>query len=63
MTAWIDLEGAVNARAVVPGRLLRSDNLQDLTRGDVQHLVDDHGLRAVIDLRTGVEVALEGRGR
>jgi protein tyrosine/serine phosphatase len=59
---WIDLEGAVNARAVVPGRLLRSDNLQDLTPRDVQHLVEDHGLRAVIDLRTGAEVQLEGPG-
>jgi protein-tyrosine phosphatase len=70
---WIDLEGAVNARdvggiavigggAIAPGRLLRSDNLQDLTTADVAHLVDDHGLRAVIDLRTGVEVRLEGPG-
>jgi protein tyrosine/serine phosphatase len=70
---WIDLEGAVNARdvgglpltgggAVTPGRLLRSDNLQDLTPGDVAHLVDDHGVRAVIDLRTGAEVRLEGPG-
>jgi protein tyrosine/serine phosphatase len=69
---WIDLEGAVNARdvggipladgsgAIAPGRLLRSDNLQDLTPADVDHLVDDHGVRAVIDLRTGVEVRLEG---
>jgi protein-tyrosine phosphatase len=62
VTAWIDLEGAVNARAVVPGRLLRSDNLQDLTERDVAHLVEDHRLRAVIDLRTGVEVRLEGPG-
>jgi protein tyrosine/serine phosphatase len=62
VTAWIDLEGAVNARAVVPGRLLRSDNLQDLTQRDVEHLLDDHGLRAVIDLRTGAEVRLEGPG-
>jgi protein-tyrosine phosphatase len=70
---WIDLEGAVNARdvggvplagggAVAAGRLLRSDNLQDLTPGDVDHLVDDLGLRAVIDLRTGVEVRMEGPG-
>lgn len=59
---WIDLEGAVNARAVVPRRLLRSDNLQDLTPSDIQHLVEDHQLRAVIDLRTGVEVRLEGPG-
>ncbi|HWH95445.1 MAG TPA: tyrosine-protein phosphatase [Baekduia sp.] len=70
---WIDLQGAVNARDVggIPlagggviagGRLLRSDNLQDLTAGDVAHLLDDHGVSAVIDLRTGVEVRLEGPG-
>lgn len=70
---WIDLEGAVNARdvggipltgggAVATGRLLRSDNLQDLSPADVAHLVEDHGVRAVIDLRTGVEVRLEGPG-
>jgi hypothetical protein len=70
---WIDLEGAANARdvggiplvaggSVVPGRLLRSDNLQDLSPADVAHLIDDHGLRAVVDLRTGVEVRLEGPG-
>ncbi|HWI72677.1 MAG TPA: tyrosine-protein phosphatase [Baekduia sp.] len=70
---WIDLEGAVNVRdvggipladggAVASGRLLRSDNLQDLTPGDVDRLIDDHRLRAVIDLRTGVEVRLEGPG-
>jgi hypothetical protein len=70
---WIDLEGAVNARdlggvplagggAVAPGRLLRSDNLQDLSPADVVHLVEDHGLRAVVDLRTIVEVRLEGPG-
>jgi protein-tyrosine phosphatase len=59
---WIDLEGAANARAVVPGRLLRSDNLQDLTAADIRHLVEDHGLTAVIDLRTGAEVRLEGPG-
>jgi protein tyrosine/serine phosphatase len=70
---WIDLEGAVNARdlggvplrdggAIAPGRLLRSDNLQDLSAADVAHLVEDHGLRAVVDLRTAVEVRLEGPG-
>jgi protein tyrosine/serine phosphatase len=70
---WIDLEGAVNVRdvggiplagggAIAGGRLLRSDNLQDLTPADVDRLVEDHGLRAVIDLRTGVEVRLEGPG-
>lgn len=70
---WIELEGAVNARdvaglplsaggAVTAGRLLRSDNLQDLTPGDVDHLVDDRRVRAVIDLRTASEVRLEGPG-
>jgi protein-tyrosine phosphatase len=71
---WIDLDGAVNARdlgglaladgsgTIAPRRLLRSDNLQDLTSRDVATLVDDHGLRAVIDLRTGAEVRLEGPG-
>jgi protein-tyrosine phosphatase len=70
---WIDLEGAVNARdvggiplvtggTVTAARLLRSDNLQDLSPADVAHLVEDHGVRSVIDLRTGVEVRLEGPG-
>jgi hypothetical protein len=30
---WISLDGAANARAVVPGVLLRADNLQSLTPG------------------------------
>ena len=71
--AWIDLDGTVNARdvgglplrdgGVVPsGRLLRSDNLQDLTPADVKRLVVDHRLRRVVDLRTGVEVLREGDG-
>lgn len=57
---WIDLDGAVNARAVVPGRLLRADNLQALSEADVALLVGEHGLRTVIDLRTDNERALEG---
>jgi protein-tyrosine phosphatase len=59
---WIELEGAVNARAVVPGALLRSDNLQGLTEHDIRILVDDQGLELVLDLRTGNEVRLEGPG-
>ncbi|HEX3802318.1 MAG TPA: tyrosine-protein phosphatase [Solirubrobacteraceae bacterium] len=59
---WIELDGAVNARAVVPGVLLRSDNLQALSARDIRHLVDEHGLEVVLDLRTDVEVALEGPG-
>jgi protein-tyrosine phosphatase len=52
----------VNARAVVPGVLLRSDNLQSLTPGDVRVLVDEEGVEVVLDLRTDVEVSLEGPG-
>lgn len=59
---WIELDGAVNARAVVPGVLLRSDNLQALTPGDVRTLVDDHSVEVVVDLRTETEIALEGPG-
>lgn len=70
---WIDLDGAANARdlgglpttdgsTVQAGRLVRSDNLQGLTESDVRLLVDDIGVRAVVDLRTGVEVRSEGPG-
>jgi protein tyrosine/serine phosphatase len=70
---WIDLQGAVNVRdlgglptedgrTIVPDRLIRSDNLQSLTESDVRALVDEHGVRAVADLRTGVEIASEGPG-
>jgi protein-tyrosine phosphatase len=69
---WIDLDGAANARDlgglpadhrwVRPNRLIRSDNLQQLTPGDIQRLVDEHDVRAVADLRTQTEVDLEGPG-
>jgi protein tyrosine/serine phosphatase len=70
---WVDLEGAVNVRDLgglevagggrtAPGVLLRSDNLQALTKRDVGRLVDEHGVRVVVDLRTGTEVQLEGPG-
>ena len=70
---WIDLEGAVNVRdlgglptedgrVIARDRLIRSDNLQSLTEHDVRLLVDEHHVRAVADLRTGVEVASEGPG-
>src|SRR5579871_2664374 len=59
---WIDLDGAVNARAVVPGVLIRSDNLQALSDRDVRELIDEHQLEVVLDLRTDVEVVLEGPG-
>jgi protein-tyrosine phosphatase len=70
---WLPLEGAANARdlgdlptsdggSIAPGRLLRSDNLQGLTERDVRLLVDELHLRTVVDLRTTVEVDLEGPG-
>jgi protein-tyrosine phosphatase len=75
MTAarWLALEGAANARdlgglaltgggTTAPGVLLRSDNLQGLTGADVRRLVEDVGVRVVVDLRTGIEVELEGPG-
>ncbi|MCW2681256.1 MAG: tyrosine-protein phosphatase [Frankiales bacterium] len=73
MTAWIELEGAVNVRDVGglptvdgrttrPGVLLRADNLQDLTETDVTRLVDDLRLQTVVDLRSTGEVHLAGPG-
>jgi protein-tyrosine phosphatase len=47
---------------IVPGALLRADNLQSLSDRDVRRLVDEHALETVIDLRTDVEVEREGPG-
>ena len=57
--AWIDLEGAVNVRDVggmptadggetVYRRLLRSENLQELTEEDIALLVDEIGVTTVV---------------
>ena len=59
---WLALDGAVNARAVVPGVLLRADNLQSLSPDDVRTLIEREALEVVLDLRTDSEVALEGPG-
>jgi protein-tyrosine phosphatase len=70
---WLRLDGTTNTRDLgglptsdggrtVPGRILRSDNLQTLSEDDVRRLVDEVGLREVIDLRTSGEILLEGRG-
>jgi protein-tyrosine phosphatase len=59
---WLPLDGAVNARAVVSGVLLRADNLQSLSPADMHRLVEDERLEVVIDLRTHNEVRLEGPG-
>ena len=74
MTAerWIELEGTANTRdlgglpvtgggTVRRGSLIRSDNLQDLTEADVEHLLGA-GLEVVVDLRTDVERAGTGPG-
>ena len=70
---WIELDGAVNVRdlgglptddgdTTAAGVLLRSDNLQGLSDKDVRRLIDDYGLTTVLDLRTPIEVQLEGPG-
>ena len=69
---WIDLEGLANLRdvggmptgdggAITAGRLLRSDNLQALTPGDIDRLLG-LGLTDVVDLRSEYEVEQEGPG-
>jgi protein-tyrosine phosphatase len=68
---WIDLDGAVNVRDLgglptddggetVAGRLLRADNLQELSPSDVSRLVRDMGLTTVVDLRSPAELRSEG---
>ena len=70
---WIDLDGTANTRDVggrptphgrptLSRRLLRSDNLQDLSAKDVRRLVDDYGVRTVADLRADIEVRAGGLG-
>lgn len=70
---WVHLDGAVNVRdlgglstedgrTTLPHRLLRADNLQDLSEADVRRLVDDIGVGQVLDLRTSAEIELEGPG-
>lgn len=70
---WIHLDGLVNMRDVgglptrdgrhtATRRLIRSDNLQDLTDADVATLVHDLGVTDVVDLRSETELHLEGPG-
>ncbi|QFG26683.1 tyrosine-protein phosphatase [Actinomadura sp. WMMB 499] len=72
-TRWIELDGAVNARDLggLPtadggitrlGRILRSDNLQDLSVADVRLLCDDYALKNIVDLRSDSEIRMEGPG-
>jgi protein-tyrosine phosphatase len=69
--AWIDLDGAVNVRDLgglptedggktLAGRLLRGDNLQDLSPADIARLTGGIGLTTVVDLRSTAELRAEG---
>ncbi len=68
---WIELDGAVNVRDLgdlptedgqktARARLLRADNLQELTAADVAKLVRDIGVTTVVDLRSSNELAAAG---
>jgi protein-tyrosine phosphatase len=69
--AWIELEGAVNVRDLgdlptedgqktARARLLRADNLQELSAADITKLVRDIGVTTIVDLRSSNELAAEG---
>lgn len=69
---WIELDGLVNLRdvggiptidggTIRPSRLLRSDNLQELSPTDIERLFEI-GLTDVVDLRSTFEVNSEGPG-
>ncbi len=69
--AWIELEGAVNVRDLgdlptedgqktARSRLLRADNLQELSAADITKLVHNIGVTTVVDLRSANELAAEG---
>jgi len=68
---WVQFEGVDNVRDVggLPvqgggttrsGVLLRSASLRHLTENDVRQLVDEFGLRLVLDLRTPDEIERDG---
>ena len=70
---WIDLDGTANTRDLgglpttdgrrtVSRRLIRSDNLQDLSPTDVRLLIEDYGVAAIADLRAELEVRAGGPG-
>ena len=71
--AWIKLDGAVNVRdlgglpagdgqQVARRRLLRGDDLNDLSPADIDLLVGQIGLTTVIDLRSPAEARDRGPG-
>jgi protein-tyrosine phosphatase len=70
---WLRLDGTSNTRdlgglptsdgrTTARHRLIRSDSLQDLSEQDVKILVNEIGVRGVVDLRTGIERASEQPG-
>ena len=70
---WIEIDGVVNMRdlgglptadggTVAPRRLIRSDNLQDLSPSAVDHLVSEIGVRDIVDLRSETELHVLGDG-
>ncbi|WP_322748011.1 MULTISPECIES: tyrosine-protein phosphatase [unclassified Frankia] len=70
---WIHLDGCANARDLgdLPttaggstrrGLLIRCDTVQQLTVDATNVLINEFGLRTVLDLRTPKEAAAEGRG-
>jgi protein tyrosine/serine phosphatase len=69
--SWINLDGAANVRdlggmplhgggTTAVGRLIRADNLQELSPADVKKLVDEIGVTVVVDLRSVTELTVEG---
>lgn len=71
--SWIELDGVANmrdlgglpttdGRTIRPGRLLRSDNLQDLSADDVRTLLQSHDVTDIVDLRSDVELRITGPG-
>ena len=70
---WIEIDGVANMRDLgglptLDGgrtawrRLIRSDNLQDLSPEAVEHLVESVGVRDIVDLRSETELHLLGDG-
>lgn len=73
MTRWIELDGVVNMRDLggLPthdgqrtreGRLIRSDNLQDLSETDIRHIIEVLHVSDVVDLRSDTERTMTGPG-
>lgn len=71
---WLDLDGVVNMRdlgglpthdggGVKPHRLIRSDNLQDLSERDVARIVGELEVTDILDLRSETEVRVSGPTR